>query len=454
MDPHSLKFRVSPRIFKADEKCVVTIEGLDESTRLFDDLDYTLSVSSKDTWNYKDGSPCLLYDRDLTESFKVRSKGGIIKFEYFFRGETEWRIRLSCEDASKHLSAFRLERWPYCLSYWKDGIEFKCYSLKEDLYGKKAFKGDFHIHTAGSDGKESAELTAANYRKFGYDAISVTDHYTLEPSLKLREYLKNIDTDFCVIPGEEIHQQIAAGSFHMISLDPKKSVNDMMREDPEKCEAEIWELTKDIPGANKEDRYELAWYKWVYKKTKEAGGLSVYPHPFWDIIGGYNIRTKTSLAIMEDGYCDAFEIMGGTCDKEANRRQAQLYYDVLSRGKTLPIIGATDSHGSLKHGLYQFDQVWSVYLAERAEDLVHSVEENLVGVVDNYVPTSRNVYGPLRIVEYIWFLIENYYEKHDELCLAIGSAMQRYVYGDKSQAKLISMLEDELRKYNEEFYGR
>jgi hypothetical protein len=32
--------------------------------------------------------------------------------------------------------------------------------------------------------------------------------------------------------------------------------------------------------------------------------------------------------------------------------------------------------------------------------------------------------------------------------------MQRYVYGDKSQAKLISMLEDELRKYNEEFYGK
>ena len=43
------------------------------------------------------------------------------------------------------------------------------YALEDDLFGKNAYKGDNHMHTRFSDGKDSPEYMAAAACTNGYD---------------------------------------------------------------------------------------------------------------------------------------------------------------------------------------------------------------------------------------------------------------------------------------------
>ena len=74
--------------------------------------------------------------------------------------------------------------------------------------------------------------------------------------------------------------------------------------------------------------------------------------------------------------------------------------------------------------------------------------------VDNIALKNKCIYGNFRLVKYAWFLIDNYYPYHDALCSDIGSPLLRRVFGDKSQDRLIRLLEEELDKYNRSFYGQ
>ena len=64
-----------------------------------------------------------------------------------------------------------------------------------------------------------------------------------------------------------------------------------------------------------------------------------------------------------------------------------------------------------------------------------------------------SVCGDLRLVKYTWFLLNEYYTRHDELCNASGQAIERYMFGDKEQKLLIELLEREVKKYQDEFFG-
>jgi predicted metal-dependent phosphoesterase TrpH len=344
--------------------------------------------------------------------------------------------------------------WPHMFNDFFKGFEFSVYSLYDDLYEKRPFKGDLHMHTIGSDGLESTRLTAAQYRKWGFDYISITDHMLMEPSLEAIEEYKEIPTSLKIFPGEEVHQQFPRGSFHMVNFNGKRSVNEILRNEPERAELEMEKIAETIDLNNEEDRKELAWFKWVYDEIKKAGGIAIYPHPFWVIIDALNIRTSTSKEIYKRGYTDVYEILGGTCDKEHNRMQVQMYYDMCSKGVNLPIVAATDSHSAINHGEKQFDQVWTITFSEKSDKIPENILKGYSTAVDNYVVTDKNVYGALRLVNYTWFLIQNYYEMHDELCFSAGQAIVRYVLGDKTQKDLIAALENEIKKFNDSFFGK
>lgn len=454
MDKILLKYNITPRVLKADTVSTVSVKGVDESTLLYDDVDYVVTISAKDDWKYKKDTEFVLDDRDIYTTINCRAKDGVISFEHLFTGEHEWKINIKRVEDEKHVSAFHKKMWPHMFNDFFKGFEFSVYSLYEDLYEKMPFKGDLHMHTIGSDGLESARLTAAQYRKWGFDYISITDHMLMEPSLEAIEEYKEIPTDLKIFPGEEVHQQFPRGSFHMVNFNGKRSVNEILRNEPERAELEMEKIAETIDLNNEEDRKELAWFKWVYDEIKKAGGIAIYPHPFWVIIDALNIRTSTSKEIYKRGYTDVYEILGGTCDKEHNRMQVQMYYDMCSKGVNLPIVAATDSHSAINHGEKQFDQVWTITFSENAEKIPENILKGYSTAVDNYVVTDKNVYGDLRLVNYTWFLLQNYYEMHDELCFSAGQAIVRYVLGDKTQKDLIAALENEIKKFNDGFFGR
>ena len=51
----------------------------------------------------------------------------------------------------------------------------------------KWFKGNLHMHTTLSDGRLDPDSARAEYRKAGFDFISITDHWRLSKSIPAEE---------------------------------------------------------------------------------------------------------------------------------------------------------------------------------------------------------------------------------------------------------------------------
>ena len=440
------KYNVTPRVLLADKPQTVSVVGLDHSMPLYDDNEYIVTLIACDMWEYNEGK--VLREINCSKEFRLRPVNGVLSFQDDFHGEHEWKVKIE-QVENTHVPETMLKYHPKNAANYKLSLEFSLYSLREDLFRLRPYKGDIHIHTTGSDGSESPEITAAQYRKYGFDYIAVTDHHNMDSSLEAIEYYKNIDTALKLFPGEEIHP---CGNLHMINFNSRYSVCALAREDADRNEREVLELSKEFDDTDSETAYALAWYKWVCDNIRKAGGVAIYPHPLWKPRGRVNIPLSTTLEILKRGLCDVYEVYGGT-DRNNNRMQVQLSHQLASEGYKLPIVACSDSHDSLSHNYSRFDQAWTVTFAENAEEIPDAVKRGMSVAVDNFVPSDRNVYGDFRLVQYTWFLLENFYETHDELCNAAGQAIIRYVHGDRSQNTVISLLEKEIRAFSEGFFG-
>ena len=97
-----------------------------------------------------------------------RFDGKAIVLKKRFCGEQEFNILVMIKDEQGNL---------------KKKLQFHLYSLKEDLFALRPFRGNIHIHTTGSDGKEEPRYTAARFRELGMDFAAISDHRNYEPSL-------------------------------------------------------------------------------------------------------------------------------------------------------------------------------------------------------------------------------------------------------------------------------
>ncbi len=453
MNANLIKYHITPRVLKADEMQTVSVKGLDSSCRFIDGVDYVITVTQKDGWEYDEEKAFKSIGRKCTSTYICRSKDGVLSFEHYFAGEGEWKVNIARAENQTHVPEHLVKYgWKWKINELLEGFDFHVYSLYEDLYCKRPYKGDLHIHTCASDGNESPEMTAAQYRKYGFDFISVTDHFTMQPSLELIEKLRDVPTGIKVFPGEEIHPIVGA-QFHVVNVGAHSSVNKIIEENPEKVQEEVREVAQVINLPSLIDRTEIAWYTWINDKIHASGGINVYPHPFWVPRDAYSVRSELSKYILENGLCDVYEILGGT-DKRHNRLQVALYNEMLLKGIDLPIVASSDSHGSTESGVAHFNDVWSVVFSEDKERILENALGGMSTAVDNMTPGDKNVYGKLRLCEYTWFLLENYYPQRDELCIAAGQALLRYVQGDESQIPLIELLEAEIAKFDHAFFKK
>ncbi len=450
MNEHLLKYHITPRIVKANQKQKIQVKGLDKSTLFFDDVDYIVKITAMDNWNYKENSSKNSIEKDFRTELICKPENGVITFEHFFKGENEWVINIARTRTDKHIPEHR-KRWRRKVELEYTGFDFSVYSLEEDLYHKKPYKGDLHVHTYGSDGGESPAMVGAQYRKWGFDFIAITDHYFFEPSLEAVEQFKKINTSFKVFPGEEVHPS-PDFDLHVVSFNSTSSVNAIARENLEKVKEEVNSIAETLDIEDDINRTEIAWYQWIRDEIHKAGGICIYPHPYAMVDHAYFVHSFASQEIFKRRLCDVFEIMGGM-RKKWNRIQTQFYYDMQKEGFCFPIVGSTDAHSCLAHALHDFNEVWSLVFSESAEKIPENILDHMSVAIENFDPADKNVYGSFRLVRYTWFLLENYIEIHDAYCNAIGQAILRYVLGDESQNQLIGMLEKELQKFDESFFG-
>lgn len=178
--------------------------------------------------------------------------------------------------------------------------------MQLDLFGKKRFKINLHMHTKNSDGRLSYEDALERYRSNGYDAVAVTDHWKTQFGTDYR--------GMTVLSGGEYNTSTAdsvKGVYHIVGIGMTELPKDIVLDDPPQK---------------------------IIDEIHRAGGIAVWAHPAWSL--------NTLEQIMPLCDIDAVEIYNTVSGVHYSRRpDSSLIVDLLaSRGRHYPLIAADDAH--------------------------------------------------------------------------------------------------------------
>ena len=453
MNENLNKYKITPSIVKADQESTITISSSDGIFKFFDDTIYNVQFIPLEESNTPiDHELSLRGFNKARKTYKVRPENGELKLTYLFSGEQEWRIHISSDDYDKHLNPLYKKYSPYwdgLIQAPKWGITLSIFSLKPDLYGKIPKRGDLHIHTYFSDGRESPELVASRYRKAGYDFIAITDHNVFNTSKDAKEklgFVKGLD----ILHGEEIHNNYA-GYFHMVNIGGNYSVNEIYLNEPERVEMEVKELEKEVDVPQNFDKHHYLNRVWLYREIKKSGGFAIFPHPYWDI-GFYHTETPVSKAILKNGLCDAFEVLGGV-NPEQNNLQVALYNELKAEGVKISPVGSTDSHSVFNETTGYFKKASTIAFTED-DGILGAISKGLSVAVEHLPEENTRVYGDFRLIKYTHFLLRNYFPGHNELCSVSGTLLNAYINGDIETKPMIEKTEKMIDDFKKDFFGR
>lgn len=358
---------------------------------------------------------------------------GSLAFEYAFQGEQEYKLVIT--------------------DPMKDGRELlrlSIYSLLPDLYGRRAYRGDLHVHSYFSDGREDPMIVAANYRKQGFDFMALTDHHKMYPSKLLMEAYKDIPTDLTLFSGEEVHVPYPV-YIHAINFGGASSVNEYYEQHQEECDAEIARMAQDLDAPCGLDALQLAQRIWVAQQIKKTGGMSILVHPHW-ISNAYNMPDAVTDYLFAHEVYDAFELLGGQSVHE-NNMQTAFYHDQRAMGREIPIVGSSDSHGTEPPVYFTWSSTLVFARTKSFHDLTDAIRELCSVAVEKYPNEEYRVHGPYRYVKYARFLLDNYFPRYDELCWEQGRLMKEYACGDDQALDMLKLLHGRADQFAAHFFG-
>ena len=309
--------------------------------------------------------------------------------------------------------------------------EFRLYALDDDLFSRRPYKGDFHIHTIHSDGKESPAYVAGAGRRIGLDFMAITDHRTYAPSLEAIRAFEDVPIDLRLYPGEEVHPP--DNPVHIINFGGSFSVNALFIDDADAYLDGVQAITDaldDFPPDT--DRYTYASCVWSFDKIREGGGLAVFCHPYWFAGHRYDVPEALTTLILDRQPYDALELIGGyhPFEVESNMLQVARYNDERARGKRIPIVGVSDAHGCETGEL--FGWYYTVVFAPSADlpDLIQGIKDLYAVAVEALPGQTPRAHGPFRFAKYAQYLLREIFPLHDDLCVEEGRLMLAHVAGD------------------------
>ena len=409
-------------------------------------------------------------ENDILDAYVWASKDGVdldwhvdengdLIVKGYFAGEQEHNLQLMVTRSDNP-------------DYYKN-YSFKIYSLKEDLYNLRPYKIDSHIHTSGSDGKEDCRFVASRYREKGFDAIAITDHRNYNPSIEALEYWKNIVPDFNIIAGEEVHAP--NNPVHIVNFGGNLSINELIKNNEDKYFEKVAKIESQLPSSiPSQVRFATAASSYVFDEIKKANGLAIFSHPYW-CMARTVLPEPLIMAIFKEHKFDAVEIIGGFYKEQSEANNFQIICCQQEyQKKPFPILAASDSHGTCQFPINRFlignfcglsttnstdaelfNWYYSVVFSPDSDTrkLISSIKQELVVAVEHPEGSIPRIYGNLRLVKYVSFLLREYFPIHDYLCQAQGQAMLDYLADDNTAKIRLAALCGRVNKRREMFFG-
>ena len=416
MLPKPINYAVWPVVVPADKPTDMIITAAERAFLLRENEEYTLTIVP----TYGDEPD--YYVPAGAKTFTAVAHEGVLKFAYTFEGEQEHLIILS--QGEKKLQ------------------EMNVYSLKEDMIDLVPLKGDFHGHSYRSDGRRDPAALAGHYREQGYDFFSLTDHNRYFPGNEVDTVYAGVDTGFTRVLGEEVH---APGSIvHIVHVGGKKTVTEFYVLDRPGYESVIAEYEKKVPEnipAQYAARYARA--MWATERIHEAGGLAIFPHPYWQPGKSrmHNVCDEFAEILLKSGMFDAYELIGGM-GQVGNNRSVALWGKLRAEGLKIPVVGSSDVHGLERSK--EFPHYFTICFAKANEnDAIIDAVRNGLSVAVEAVGTEYErhfrCYGELRLVSYAQFLLQHYFPKLQRLCQGEGAMMRSYAMNEAPAAVVEGM---------------
>lgn len=430
MLPIPENYAIYPSVIPADTAVEMTVVPKERAFLLFEGEKYDITVISVDS-----DEPSYREPRSYRYANAVAS-GGILKFTFTFEGEQEHIVILKKDE--KFL--------------W----EFRVYSLMPDLYGRLALKGDLHGHSFRSDGRRDPAALAGHYREQGYDFFALTDHNRAYPGDEIDETYRGLDLDLVRIYGEEVH---SPGSVvHIVRVGGEGSVTERYTDHRDEYERELAPYLEKVPDSIPEkyrERYGKA--IWATEAIHAAGGLAIFPHPFWKPSGSRinNVTYEFAKLLLKSGMFDAYELLGAMSQEDMNVSLA-MWSDLRAEGLKIPVVGSSDVHSVEKSR--DFPNKFTVCFADGLDQvsICDAVKRGLCVAVEatgyEYDRQYR-AYGEYRLVSYAQFLLKNYFPKLQRVAEGQGVAMRAYAMGE-APAELVELHARQVRDFRLRYFGK
>lgn len=408
-------FDVYPRIVPAGRTTRITVRPLFAHAGLQEGRKYIVTVQPVEGRVGQMGW-------EVPSALPFSLENGVLTLDYFFEREQEYVLLIAVEEQDR----------PNVL--W----EFHLYALDADLFGRRPFKGDMHMHSSYSDGRESPAYVAGACRRTGLDFMAVTDHRRYAPSLEAIRAFEGVDIDLRIYPGEEVHPP--DNPIHIINFGGRFSINDRFAEDAYRLEVERIQATlTDMPAGV--DSYPYASCVWCFEQIRAGGGLAVFCHPYWNT----RYRNDAPIDLVDLLFArqpyDALELIGGYWlhEVEANTLQVARYHEERARGRQIPVVGVSDAHGC-ERGLLGW--YYTVVFSPSADlpDLIASIKSLYSVAVEALPGDPERAFGPFRLVKYTQFLLREVFPQHDELCAEEGRLMIAHAAGNPHAAGMLHLL--------------
>ena len=315
MLPSPENYAIYPSVVQQGIPTEMTIVATEKSFLFPNDTEYELTIIGIHNDEISYNPPT------THKALTVTAKGGVLRFTYAFEGEQAFWVRLKKGPETKL-------------------ADLQIYALNEDLYQLTPLKADLHSHSFRSDGKRDPAASAGHYREQAYDCYALTDHNRFYPGGEIDETYQGVDMEFFRIPGEEVH---TPGSIvHIVHVGGSSGVADLYVHDPDSFTRETDEYIKRVPEqipAQHADRYARA--MWATDKIHKAGGLAIFPHPFWRPGGSsiYNVCEEFAKILLKSGMFDAYELIGGM-QQDGNNFSVALWGDLRAEGLKIPVVGS------------------------------------------------------------------------------------------------------------------
>lgn len=432
--PENRYFDVLPRIVPANQESVIEIVPLFDHVALDDSCTYELTYAPMEF-------PARQGGWEPGAKIALTPENGRFRITAFFEAEQEhtFIIDATCEERTRNVGDFRV------------------YSVEEDLYGLRPYKGDFHLHSHRSDGVESPAYVAGACRRAGLHFMAMSDHHHFAASVEAAEAYAEAPVDLRIYTAEEVHTP--DNPIHIVSFGANAGITELYQDDETAYREEVNALMESLPPTPPDvNRFHYAACVWAVERIREREGLSMLAHPYWITRNRHNVEEPLLDYFFETELFDALELISGfgwesLHRMDVNALQVARYAEERAKGRRIAVCGISDTHGVERSDA--FGRYFTVCFATTLEvaDLIEAVKDLRSVAVEAPAGTLPRAYGPFRLVKFTQFLLREVFPQHDELCFEEGRLMIQYASGDAAATERLRQLQGQTARLYDRYWA-